>query len=133
MSVRYLPLERLRCTMTSMSQGKVKEIVETNLGIYVWMMPDGKLIGDGESNYLSIASEKDDSTKIAHLRHAAHEVLRGNGINPCGAPYFMPGNRKITDEEYADQLMRFKSGLVPDEYDVASMKESLAAERRGMN
>lgn len=128
-----MPLERLRCTITTMSQEKVREIAETNLGLYVWMMPDGKLMGDGEANYLCIASERNDNAKIANLRHVAHEVLRGNGISPCGAPYFMPGNRKVTDEEYADQLMRFKSGLVPDEYDVASMKESLAAERRGMN
>lgn len=113
-----------------MNKPKARIIEETNLGLYVWQMPNGQIMGDSDGNYLSIASVKGDRSKIANITHVAHSVLRGNGIKPEGQAFFMPGSRKVSDEEYVEQVERMKSGLIPDEFDLASMKETLRRERK---
>ena len=113
-----------------MTKQLTREVVETNLGLYVWLMPNGKIMGDDEGNYLNIPSEKDDQAKIANITRVAHAILKSNGFPAEGAPIFQPGRRQVTDEEFEEQKARLKSGLVPDEYDVASMLETLKAEKR---
>jgi hypothetical protein len=113
-----------------MKKPRMREVVETNLGVYVWKMPNGQILGDDDGNYLSIASVKDDRAKISNITKVAHSVLRGNGIQACGEPFFMPGSRKVSDAEYVEQKERMASGLIPDEFDLASMKETLRRERR---
>lgn len=90
-------------------------------GVYLWQMPDGSVIADDEGNFLSIASQYGDPTRIAKLSNAAAQC----GVF-VGSPLFMPGHRKVTDEEYAEQQERLLSGLIPDEYDVGAWKEELA-------
>jgi len=107
-----------------------REVPTTNLGLYVWLMPNGKIMGDDEGNYLNIPSVKGDRDKIANISRIAHNLLRDNGVPEEGVAYFMPGRRRVNDEELEEQKMRMTSGLVPDEYDVASMKETLAAEKK---
>lgn len=113
-----------------MIKQQAREVVETNLGLYVWMMPNGQILGDGDGNYLNIPAVKGDRSKISNITDVAHSILRDNGVPPAGTPVFQPGRRRVTDEEYESQMARLKSGLVPDEYDIASMKETLAAERK---
>lgn len=113
-----------------MRKETTREVVETNLGLYVWQMPNGKPVGDGEGNFLNIPAKKGDAKRIAILQKAAYEVLKSNGVPEAGEPFFMPGSRRVTDEEHEEQTSRLKSGLIPDEYDVAAMKDQLAAERK---
>ncbi len=95
-------------------------VEEVPYGVYVWEMPDGRWVGDDEGNFLSIASMKHDQKRIEELTYA----VRGFGVE-SGKPLFLSGHRKISDEEYATQLLRHKWGLLPDEYDVPALKEEL--------
>lgn len=94
---------------------------ETTLGIYVWEMPDGRWIGDDEGNFLSVTSMKGNKAKIDAL---AREVS-SFGISE-GSPLFLPGRRKIDDEEYEYQQQRLKWGMVPDPLDIGVYKEEMA-------
>lgn len=106
-----------------MNNSKLRVIDESEYGLYVWKMPDGKWIGDDEGNYLCIASKKGDRTKMEALKKVAHDHLRNMGIIPQGGAAFLSGRRMVTDEEYEEQQMRARMGLVPDKYDVAALKE----------
>lgn len=100
---------------------------ETTLGIYVWEMPDGRWIGDDDGNYLSVASIKGNKTKIEAL---AKEVS-SYGID-VGQPKFLPGKRKIDDEEFEYQQQRLKWGMVPDPLDIGNYKDEMKAGRNGV-
>ena len=113
-----------------MTQTKRREVPTTNLGLYVWLMPNGQIMGDEDGNFLNIPSVKNDRAKIANIKSIAHNVLKSNGFEEEGEAYFMPGRRRITEEEFEEQTTRLASGLVPDEYDIESMKETLAAEKK---
>lgn len=95
-------------------------VEETNLGLYLWSMPNGLPVGDDEGNYLNIPSVKGDREKIAILERA----VRSYGITE-GHPVFLAGTRRITDDEFEEQKARQKAGLVPDPYDVAAIKEQM--------
>lgn len=97
------------------------------IGIYVWQMADGKYVMDENRNVLSIASRFGDVSRISKLAAAARQC----GLNE-GKPAFLPGFRKVTDEEYENQVDRMNNGLIPDEYDIAAHEEDLADRwRRG--
>lgn len=85
----------------------------SKFGVYLWKMPNGSYIADEDKNFLSIASEFGDTRRIAELKNA----VRSFGIEE-GHEQFFPGHRKVSDEEYEEQLARAASGLVPDQYDV---------------
>jgi hypothetical protein len=108
-----------------MDEVKSRLVEDTNLGLYVWMMPDGQLIGDDEGRYMYIAAKKGDRQKIANITKIAHFHLKDLGMEPQGEPYFMAGHRAVTDEEFEEQKMRASAGLVPDPYDVAAIRETL--------
>lgn len=89
-------------------------------GVYVWQMPNGSVVADDQRNFLSIASERGDITKISRLAQA----VRAFGINE-GKPLFLEGHRKITDEEYQEQTERLRDGKVPDKYDLGALIEDM--------
>jgi hypothetical protein len=99
-----------------MNKQRMKVVDEAAYGVYVWEMPDGKLVGDDEGNWLSIAAMKGDLKRINELTQAA----RHYGIM-LGKPLFLAGNRKITDEEYEYQKQRQAFGLIPDENDIPAL------------
>ena len=99
---------------------KTSVVEETTLGVYIWQMPDGRWVGDDQGNYLSVASFKGDQNKI----DAITEVVKGYGIQ-TGSAQFLAGQRKINDEEYAEQQQRLKWGLTPDPLDIGEYKDSL--------
>ena len=106
-----------------MDLGKLKsaEIAEeTQLGIYVWEMPDGRWIGDDDGNYLSIQSIKGNRSRM----NALAEVVRSYGID-TGKPLFLSGRRKIDDEEFEHQKQRLEWGLVPDPLDIGNYKDEM--------
>jgi hypothetical protein len=108
----------------------VRVIQETNLGLYVWEMPDGKWIGDDAGNYLSVPAQQGDRVKMEALKKAAHGYLRDIGIIPMGKPLFLPGRRQISDQEYEDQKARAAAGLVPDPFDDAALIETAKYAKR---
>lgn len=112
-----------------MDLGKLKsaEIAEeTQLGIYVWEMPDGRWIGDDDGNYLSIQSIKGNRSRM----NALAEVVRSYGID-TGKPLFLSGRRKINDEEFEHQKQRLEWGLVPDPLDIGNYKDEMRSLKGG--
>ena len=85
-------------------------------------MPDGKWVGDDEGHYRLIPAVFGDAEKIKILKEAAE----GYGVTE-GAPKFLPGRRKVSDEEYAAQEARLHAGLTPDPWDLG---EGLDAAKR---
>ena len=77
-------------------------------GVYYWRLPNGKKFSDGNGNFLTIESYKGDLAKIKELQDAA--AYYGQ---PEGTAVFEPGARKISDEEYSEQLDRLQQGLIP--------------------
>lgn len=87
----------------------IRSVEETNLGIYVWEMPDGSYVGDGEGHFMMIPARKGDLGRIAKLRDAAKYY----GVEE-GRPVFLSNRRPVTDEEYEQQKARLELGLDPD-------------------
>jgi hypothetical protein len=111
-----------------MNINKVKHsyVEDTRLGIYVWEMPDGRWIGDDDGNFLSVTSMKDNKEKV----NALAKAVRSYGINE-GGPLFLPGRRKIDDEEFEHQKQRLDWGLVPDPLDIGNYKDEMASANKG--
>jgi hypothetical protein len=97
-------------------------IEEVSFGLYVWQMPDGRIVANDEGSFLNVASFKGDSVKINMLVDA----VRHYGITE-GKAKFLAGHRRVTDDEYQEQLQRLQWGLVPDEYDVPAIVEEQRA------
>ena len=97
--------------------GKAKVVADkTKYGVYVWEMPND------EGHYMLIPAVFGDAEKIKILTEAAE----GYGVTE-GAPKFLPGRRKVSDEEYAAQEARLHAGLTPDPWDLG---EGLDAAKR---
>lgn len=95
-----------------------REVKETRRGVYLWRMPDGKFIGDGEGHYLMIEAMEGDQTRLRALADAA----RSFGVDE-GQPCFFRGNRIVNDEEYEYQKQRFEWGLTPDPLDINAIED----------
>lgn len=105
-----------------LGQKKGPQVVsEVNYGVYVWRMPNGSYIADSDKRWLSIASLRGDIRRINQLQ----EAVKGYGIEE-GTPEFIEGVRKVTDDEYDEQLERMEAGMIPDIYDIPAHKEKLA-------
>lgn len=104
-----------------------QEVEEVPYGVYVWEITDSdgskKILGDG-SNFMLIFSTKGDRAKIKQLMDAA----KSYGY-PDGNAVFWSGKRPISDEEYEEQLMRERLGLVPDPLDLGALRDEARAAR----
>lgn len=98
---------------------------EPDHGVYVWLMPDGKWVGDDEGNWLSIDSMRGDKSAMESLKRA----VRDFGVEVGGA-LFVPGHRKVTDEEFEEQRQRLLFGLTPDPLDIGAIKDDIKNARR---
>ena len=100
--------------------GKTKiSVVEepfSNYGIYVWQLPSGKIFCDDEGNALSIDSMRDDQSRINLLQKEASWLGQ-----PVGRPLFFANVRKVSDEEYSEQLDRMSQGFIPSETDLGAL------------
>jgi len=103
-------------------KSKLTEVRETNLGVYVWQLPDGNFLADEDLNVLSITAMRGDLRAMAEIS----KVARHLGYE--GAPVFAEGRRKISDEEWEEQNWRLENGYIPDPYDIGVYKENI---RRG--
>ena len=88
-------------------------------GIYVWQTPDGKVVTDGNGNTMNIPARRGDITAISKITKAAAYY----GF-PEGKAVFRAGQRRITDEEYSEQLDRMKEGHIPSETDLGAWYEA---------
>lgn len=103
-------------------KSKLTEVRETNLGVYVWQLPDGNFLADEDLNILSITAMRGDLRAMAEISKVAKYL----GYE--GTPIFAEGRRKISDDEWEEQNWRIENGLIPDPYDIGVYKENL---RRG--
>jgi len=88
-----------------------------NWGLYVYKKANGKWFTDGEGNILNIESLRGDIAQIAKLKQAAIHY----GDEGDGQAVFVPGLTRVTDEEYSEQLDRFKQGLIPSLNDLGAI------------
>jgi hypothetical protein len=88
----------------------------SDYGIYVWQLRSGKVLTDDHGNALSIDSMKGDESRITLLRNEA----RWLGF-PDGQPLFYANVRKVSDEEYSEQLDRMQQGYIPSETDLGAL------------
>lgn len=84
-------------------------------GIYVWELPDGSVVSDGNGSLMNIPARKHDLEAISKITKAAAHY----GF-PEGKAKFMPGVRRVTDEEYSEQINRMKEGYIPSETDLGA-------------
>ncbi len=88
-------------------------------GLYLWKKADGHLFRDEDGNMLNIPAMRGDISKIAEIRKAA--AFYGE---PEGTPYFMPGIKRATEEEYSEQMDRMKQGLIPNLNDMGAVYDA---------
>lgn len=84
-------------------------------GIYVWRLPNGSVVGDENGNVMNIPAKAGDIEAMAKITKAAAHY----GY-PDGRPEFQAGVRRITEEEYSEQLDRMKQGYIPSETDLGA-------------
>jgi hypothetical protein len=103
--------------------GKTKiSVVEepfSDYGIYVWQLRSGKVLTDDHGNALSIDSMRGDESRVALLRNEA----RWLGF-PDGRPLFYANVRKVSDEEYSEQIDRMAQGYIPSETDLGALVDA---------
>lgn len=104
----------------SSKKSRISTVSETNLGVYVWKLPDDTFVADENANVMSISAFRGDLAAISAIRKAANYY----GF-PEGEPTFLEGHRKISDEELQEQIYRMSQGLTPDPYDIGVYKEEM--------
>lgn len=104
----------------------ISVVEESEEGVYVWRMPDGRWAGDDKGRFMNIFAKKGDLNAIKRF----HEVAKSFGIEE-GRPVFLSGKRPVTDEEYSEQIQRMKFGLVPDPLDMGAMRDELNFKKNG--
>lgn len=103
-----------------MGKSKISVVSQTDVGMYLWQMPNGQFVADEDLNFMNIPAMRGDLTAIKKISDAA----RYYGIEE-GAPFFLEGSRRVTDEELEEQKERMRNGLVPDPYDIGVYKDEL--------
>lgn len=111
----------------ALKKPRVTVVEETNIGMYIWMLPHGEPLMDDEANMLAIPSRRGDKKRMDLLRQAA----KSYGY-PEGEPYFYAGSRRISDEEFWEQIERIMNGEIPDPYDIPAIMEELEAKKSGL-
>jgi len=84
-------------------------------GIYVWRTPEGKIVDDGNGNIMNIPARRGDITAISKITKAAAHY----GFSE-GEAVFRAGQRRITEEEYSEQVDRMREGFIPSETDLGA-------------
>ena len=98
----------------------VSIVEESDLGHYVWITAEGKIVADDSGNYFNIPARKNDLKQLEVLKNSVKDL----GVYD-GKPVFLAGHRRVTDEEFEYQKQRLEWGLIPDELDLPAFKEEL--------
>jgi hypothetical protein len=88
-------------------------------GIYVWILPNGKVVGDSQGNVMNIPAMEFDIDAINKITKAAKHY----GYND-GKAEFWPGTRRVTEMEHSEQLGRMKEGYIPSETDLGAWMDA---------
>jgi len=88
---------------------------QSEYGIYVWKTTEGKIVTDGNGNTMNIPARVGDIEAISKITKAAAYY----GF-PEGQAVFRPGQRRVTDEEYSEQIDRMRDGYIPSETDLGA-------------
>ena len=81
---------------------RITDIPISDKGIYIWVMPDGKPIMNDEADVLNVQCYKGDISAINDLRKKA---LHFGGPDAKDGTYkFIAGSRRLTDEEFVEEL-----------------------------
>lgn len=96
-----------------------------NDGIYVWRLPDGGVVSDGNGNIMNIPARAGDIEAMSKITKAAAHY----GY-PNGRPEFQAGVRRITDEEYSVQKDRMKQGYIPSDTDLGAWYDAAKGLKR---
>jgi len=94
-------------------------IPESPIGLYVWEMPDGRVVGDSDGNFLNIPAKFGDLKRIRQLT----DYVKSMGIEH-GQAKFMSGRRRVTDSEYDDMMERLLDGKVADWLDPGQFEDA---------
>ena len=86
-----------------------------NDGIYVWRLPDGSVVSDGNGNIMNIPAFAGDIEAMSKITKAAAHFGYSDG-----KPEFQPGTRRVSDEEYSEQVDRMRQGYIPSETDLGA-------------
>jgi hypothetical protein len=94
---------------------KTTHIADTNLGVYL-ALSEGNYIIDEDENFLCIQAMRGDKKRVMELIHAA----KGFGLKDITVE-FRPDQRKISNDEFEEQMDRLKNGITPDKYDIGHL------------
>lgn len=97
-------------------------------GIYVWKLPNGETVTDGNGNTMNIPARRGDIEAMNKITKAAYYY----GFRE-GKPEFQAGVRRVTDEEYSEQLNRMKEGYIPSETDIGAWMDAAKGLKRHGN
>lgn len=86
---------------------------DVGFGICLWRFPDGSYVRDKEGNYLVAQGSLNDPIIERKMVSAARSL----GITD-GTFFWLPGFRKITDDEYEGQMADLIDGKIPDPVDI---------------
>ena len=107
-----------------MEKTGITVVGESELGLYLWELPDGQYLSDGDGNLLNIPSRLGDISRMQKIA----EVAKSLGFAD-GRPTFAPGVRRVTESEHQEQIYRMMNGEVPDEYDMGALRDDLRFRR----
>lgn len=104
--------------ITQMDTGDAqKKAVGFAWGLYFWRLPDGHLFKNEDGDLLNIPSVEGDISQMTKIKQAAAHYGQ-----PEGTAWFYAGVNRATDEEYAEQLSRLESGLIPSLNDIGAVQ-----------
>lgn len=84
------------------------KIRESDIGVYVWQLPNGNILADTDGNILNVPSEFGNLSKMVELQVAAKHY----GY-PDGKAVFEEVHR-CTEQEYQDQMQELiERGTTP--------------------
>lgn len=84
------------------------KIRESDIGVYVWQLPNGNVLADTDGNILNVPSEFGNLSKMVELQVAAKHY----GY-PDGKAVFEEVHR-CTEQEYQDQMQELiERGTTP--------------------
>lgn len=107
-----------------MEKTGITVVGESDLGLYLWELPDGRYLGDDDGNLLNIPSRVGDVSRMNKIA----QVARSLGFAE-GKPVFAPGVRRVSESEHQEQIYRMMNGEIPDEYDMGALRDDLRFRR----
>lgn len=84
-----------------------RQVEDGNVGVYVWKMPNGKILANTDNLILNVPAVKGDLRAMAEIARAARYV----GF-PDGTAEFWEAHR-CTEEEYEEQIYDLMEGRLP--------------------